>query len=93
MMTEKGRRAKIRASALSDSPEDAQARKVGRKIDEIMNRYTKEYQEELMAYNLVIRGICTMQDLYDGTMTLEHVIKCTEALMIKSEIEGLAYGN
>jgi len=56
-----------------------------------MSGYTDSYKEELVGLNLVISGCCTMQDLWE-TMSYEDVVKLTEAIMLKSEIEGLAMG-
>lgn len=50
-----------------------------------MGRYTDEFKEEILGYNLVINGICSVEELRT-TMSLSDVMKCTEALMIKSEL-------
>lgn len=53
-----------------------------------MGNYTEEFKEELLGYNLVVRGLCTVSELRT-TMTYEDVIKCNEALLIKSELERI----
>jgi len=54
----------------------------------LMGNYTEEFKEELLGYNLVVRGLCTVSELRT-TMTYEDVIKCNEALLIKSELERI----
>lgn len=61
--------------------------KIGRKIERLMEGYTSSYKSELLGYNLVTKGICTIKDLWE-TMDYEDVMKLTEALLIQGKIES-----
>ena len=49
--------------------------------------YTEEFREELLGWDLVIRGVCTKQDLWTS-LTYSDVLKLNQAITIKMETEA-----
>jgi hypothetical protein len=49
--------------------------------------YTEEFREELLGWDLIARGVCKKQDLWDS-LTYSDVLKLNQAITIKMETEA-----
>jgi hypothetical protein len=88
VLTEQGRKRRIKRLALKESKEDRDSKKYSDKYNRLLSEYSDDFKEEMIAYFLVAEGVCTLDELYDS-FTYHDVIKVTEILNLKSELESI----
>ena len=88
VLTEQGRKRRIKRLALKETSEDKQSKRYSEKYNRLLSEYSDEFKEEMIAYFLVAEGVCSMEELYHS-FTYHDVIKVTEILNLKSELESI----